>query len=320
MRIRTRNPRFRYQSGPKLGDEDVLGLLQHELQLRRSLQTLKGGLGTGIGATSEMFAALAVAEESVAVVRSALTGAMSWDPLKTTPSTESAVTARKVFETPELAEMSLMQLGVVDLLYATQVNHAFAASVASSPNIQMKMGIRQTPDTYFTTNFDPVRRTRGDGCLPGLNCLIISDRFSHDQDRDESDPTINVAADFSVSRSSDHYSLPHIGSVGRSMLLCQPAVKRLDVEISCCGNTDGRSRASAKLPAAQEIPALVSDTGLTVGDLWDVVARLRDEHKCCPYAPRYDHDDFGNVRTQVTFRGTVQVRRDDPIVRVDRTS
>ncbi|TKA71458.1 hypothetical protein B0A55_07799 [Friedmanniomyces simplex] len=63
-----------------------------------------------------------------------------------------------------------------------------------------------------------------------------------------------------------------------------------------------------------------SDTGITVGDLYDAMRKIQEEHRLCPHAARIEHGDDGMVSANVKFTALVQLRSDDPMFQFWRDS
>lgn len=104
------------------------------------------------------------------------------------------------------------------------------------------------------------------------------------------------------------------------MLICQPALSEMDVELSCCSNTHGttvHSSTQAPMPEATSIPPIkIEEGGLTLGHLYDGATKLASQHSLCPYATVHDHGEDGYVEARPTFCAKVTLRQDDPVLAV----
>jgi len=95
------------------------------------------------------------------------------------------------------------------------------------------------------------------------------------------------------------------GSRAKSQLICQPPVFEVQASITCCDHTQsGQMRfESAKFS---------NSSGITVGDIVELAAKLQGEHLTCAKADRERHDDDGFVRSAVWFRAISPLQGDDP--------
>ncbi|KAK3714706.1 hypothetical protein LTR37_007686 [Vermiconidia calcicola] len=58
-----------------------------------------------------------------------------------------------------------------------------------------------------------------------------------------------------------------------------------------------------------------SETGITVGQVYDAIKQLREEHRYCPYATLEMHSADGTVSPRTRFHGKVPLKRNDPYAR-----
>ena len=109
------------------------------------------------------------------------------------------------------------------------------------------------------------------------------------------------------------------------MLICQPPIYDMDVYTDCCyptahdfredfTETDGKHGVH-HLGCRGPFTKIHSDTGLTVGDLYDMTKELQEEHRYCPSARELQlfYED-GTADVEVVFEGTVPLQADDPII------
>ena len=107
-----------------------------------------------------------------------------------------------------------------------------------------------------------------------------------------------------------------MGPGGRAMLICQPPIKEMTVQPSCCRSyrvSDYGGHNEPILPPPPPYVVVKSDTGLTVGDMLNAAAAARYQHLQCPYAPEHDHDcETGLVDIKIYFEGYMALLPGDP--------
>ena len=135
--------------------------------------------------------------------------------------------------------------------------------------------------------------------------------------------------------------LPRIGTRCREMLIFQPIVRVMQVVLTCCSKSDAQIQGTRRRVAGRPPPNstityaeseedkyltdeaienndvtktydIKSKTGITVGDIYDATARMRDAHALCPHAPYNMHDEDGKVCPAVNFFSDVSLKNDDP--------
>lgn len=212
-------------------------------------------------------------------------------PAWTRPSHKSAAKAQEVFNTPELFELILSHLEPCELLVAQQMNRAADALVKSSHILQHSMLIRHKKSGAFTafqnTFFSGIEFKIGSSAVGPVDPMLT---FSQTQ--------ISVAF-------AKGPALPRIGTRCRSMLICQPPIKRMSVRLSCCDPTSHSGWLQDYLK---------SDKGVTIGDVYDATVRLRKEHRLCHRGSLQDTGHDGFVTPQIKFEAIVQHNDDDPIL------
>lgn len=67
----------------------------------------------------------------------------------------------------------------------------------------------------------------------------------------------------------------------KSVLMTKPPTLSAKFDPSCC---TGRRRTT---------PTIASETGITLGQMTETLARVQEEHRLCPYASDGEHDDDG---------------------------
>lgn len=132
-----------------------------------------------------------------------------------------------------------------------------------------------------------------------------------------------------------------VGSKCRSIPICQPPVHEMYAYPSCCtqcpfiherGVVERPLDAFSPMPffmhpawtpqqplppppdwpRLEPIQTVTSDTGITVGDLFDATVRITAAHKRCPFAEERSHDSKGNVCTDVMFACHMSLEKGDP--------
>lgn len=101
--------------------------------------------------------------------------------------------------------------------------------------------------------------------------------------------------------------LPRLGAASRNTLVCNPPVKVMDIELSCC-------RGMTRAGDYRGPKTVRNESGITVGQLLDLTGKFRKTHRLCPNADTYDLDARGFVWVRVRFVGDVELKWDDPVV------
>lgn len=246
-------------------------------------------------------------------------------------ATSAASPARRVFDIPEVLEIIIGNLKVGDILRAMQVDKTMCAAITSSPVIQEILHLRpsssrllETPFTANPLSYELCRRKKKkkrnpSEAFPGFTCYS----GSH-----EDMGLVEFVAEFAA-------ELPRIGTRCRSMLVCQPPIHQMGVYASCCssnpymfwlGAIESCPQAMPKYKAYGSAPPhglpeppfeiLTSDTGITVGDLYDMTVKHRALHYRCPWAFASEHDTEGELSVRVSLGGTVHLKRNEATVTV----
>ncbi|EMC93579.1 hypothetical protein BAUCODRAFT_125428 [Baudoinia panamericana UAMH 10762] len=239
------------------------------------------------------------AQDELENQRRALDGLLAHISPQARHSPESAVLMEKVFNTPELLEHILYQLSNFELMVAMQVNKVFFNAIEGSVKLQRQLGLKDDPDSliYFPTH---------DFWFSDLFCS------THAVERVAGEPIHNLLR---VHCAVDSFAGDmRVGDRARSMLICQPPLKIVEAYCSCCSGPrvwrHSRLRTSNSHP-----PAAVfrSSRGATVGDILDLTKRLKEEHKMCPDASSFDHNQQGFVNVHVCFEALVEAKENDPL-------
>lgn len=230
-------------------------------------------------------------------------------PLSSRPSKRGATQAGEVFDTPELLEHVLSFLPPADILTAQQVGRVWNAAVLGSRKLQAILCLTPEKDAVFRTPFVK-------GAFPGFTLNYDADQVTDvaPAEHEDSRPgTRTVSHPMSITASFERgarktdaedgekqgHRDPIIGSRCRSMLICQPQIRTITVDLPCC---------------CPEDDLLTNPKGLTVGDLLGLQKELAEEHKLCPHASPLERDDEGFAHVTVQFEGDVDLRDDDPVV------
>ncbi|TKA82615.1 hypothetical protein B0A55_01365 [Friedmanniomyces simplex] len=215
-----------------------------------------------------------------------------------------ATSARKTFGIPEMLELILSKLEPIDLLRVQQVNRTMRDAVNGSTTLLQKLFL--LPDrtalleilflgTYTNsskTNLITVACQRPLGSVQDTECLISSIKHRH------------VRANFVP-------PLPRLGLRIRRLLICQPPVYEMAMQVHCC-TAEHRAAMGARPIQAHEY--VVNPAGLTLGNLYDEAACALGQHENCPFASPDRHAADGTVRRHVRFQTLIELPRDHPQV------
>ncbi|KAK3619526.1 hypothetical protein LTR56_023961 [Elasticomyces elasticus] len=299
-----------YSNRLQVQRDDVLDILKHQQQV---IHTLKSAEVACHGDQTQ--SVLAEAFSSMGQIQAFLCQALKFDPLKTQPSDRSRVVAEKVFAIPELAEMIILEVGPYGILQAMQTCKALSYTI-TSPKLQIKLSLREQCDGYWYSPFarDILGYERGSArdetkLHDFLICDIIVPRRRLGHAAETGVATVRAAFAHPASsygRGGGVKKLPTIGSRGLSMLICQPPITEMTINVSCCDT----HRARARQDKGRKI---FKAEGLTVGDLLCATVKARKKREQCPYAEEFEHDhETGSVLVHVSFEGSMQLRSDDP--------
>ncbi|KAK5677377.1 hypothetical protein LTS10_009947 [Elasticomyces elasticus] len=295
--------------------DDVLDILKHQQQVMHTLELTEMACHGDQPKEPRAMAVLAEALSSMGQIQAFLCQALEFDPLKTQPSDRSRVVAEKVFAIPELAEMILLEVGPYGILQAMQTCKALSYTI-TSPKLQIKLNVREQSAGYWYSPFarDILGYERGSArdetkLHDFLICDVIVPRRKLGRAAETGVATVRAAFAHPASsygRGEGVKKLPTIGSRGRSMLICQPPITEMTINVSCCDTHRVR-------PRQDQGRKIFNAEGLTVGDLLCATVKARKERERCPYAEEFEHDrETGIVLVHVSFEGSLQLRIDDP--------
>ena len=239
--------------------------------------------------------------------------------------TGDSTTAIRVFDIPELLELILENLDVLDLLSFYRCNRSIRDAIDASSKLQQQLSLRAAPaDSRLRLplrNFSrfssgiPRDDERGLFATPIVQIGFssyehIGRGFPHSnlgqEMPEKEDRTAEIHALFHLRPSQ---ALPRVGSRIRQMLITQPPINQMIVSTDCCPSYD-YSISSEPRPL---FPMVENLNGVTVGDLYDCTEKLLNEHRLCTSAHSALLDDDGNVQVGVSFVGMKNLYDDDPI-------
>nr|POF12738.1 hypothetical protein CFP56_09890 [Quercus suber] len=222
------------------------------------------------------------------------------------PSEASALVSRRVFAIPELMEHVLSYLEPAELLVAQRMNQSANLAVRSSFRLQRQLHLRCDRSRYFSTVFQKDN-------FPGLSVDVRKtqvngvDWFWDQQTSSSSDESSRARLTI---RFDGNTALLRAGKRCRSILVCQPALKSLNVQPTCCF-ADYIVAPAARLAS--------TGGGVTVGDLFDAVETARKEHRSCALAEGPMHRTDGTVKVDVRVCEALELSPLDPIMACNRT-
>ena len=189
--------------------------------------------------------------------------------------------ANKVLQIPELLELILLNLGPFDILNVASTCHGIKNIVNASSKLQVSLF--QKPTSNIGTQNDTFQTPFGLFEFPGFT---VDASFP---DRPAQQGHIDAWFIFKEKR----FTLPRVGSKIRSMFICQPAIKNMDVTVTCRAHN-----------YTKDMTAVFSETGLTFQDLYNVAGYiLRAEH-FCPGCRVDTPDDKTDTKYPLTRRWT----------------
>ncbi|KAK5691531.1 hypothetical protein LTR97_011524 [Elasticomyces elasticus] len=230
------------------------------------------------------------------------------------PTERSASVAQDVFTIPELCEKILGYLPTnLDLHCAMRTNQAMAAVVRGSPSMQQKLGFAPAKNGHWYTAFDHhdfefYDREHDDS----FTCYMTGQK--------QLSTTVYAAFSFEESRPR----LRGVMAAFRNAQICTPPIREMECHVDCCDHwqdlfvygSGGRGyEFEGSLPPPQPLSPVKNPAGLTVGDLFKAMVRLKEEHTLCPYARESQIDVVsGHAQVYVSFKGQLALLPDDPVV------
>lgn len=210
------------------------------------------------------------------------------------PSGDGISTAERVFSVAELLEMILGYVAIRDIMSFQQVNHAAYDAIENSPKLQRSLSLRaDLQSTHLKTPFGEYTHCAKGGFYCGYQSpeAELNAANAHQ---------LPITAGFSKCATEFSWE---IGNRWRRMFICQPPVHEMKFTTNCCGPWDDNSVGNT----------MRSDTGFTIGDLYDATKSLVLEHRTCVNASIDHLDEDGFVRVSPTFSAKVMLNETDPI-------
>ncbi|KAK4895562.1 hypothetical protein LTR27_006345 [Elasticomyces elasticus] len=212
--------------------------------------------------------------------------------------------ARKAFDVAELTELILADLDNGDLLRMMQVDRTSRNTIMQSTVLQRKLHL--LPDANAHLRLLPVIDLMRDTAeTDDSDDSAIELHHGHGRAHYldyQGPPEQALRREHRQVIASFHGRLPRLGSRIRSMLISQPPLTEMCMNIGCC------------CPMYGPPGRIQRDRGITLGDLYDFAERLIAQHENCPFAHPNDHNADGTVKVCVTFQATATLRDDDTYI------
>lgn len=250
--------------------------------LRTTLEALREARRAAAGSQEGVVdTALAILDAD----RERTNGELARVPISLRPTAASGLKAMELFSVPELLENILIHLDLESLLNIQQAHKASDTLIRTSKKVQKKMLLRPNPGASFSTAWGvndndrliivcPLRdkNLASNGGLPMISISVIQEIFNY-----------------------------RFGSHMRDMLICQPPIFEVHASMECCDpRLTGFKTAVFK-----------RRTGIRIGDLVELAAKLQREHATCPDASLEQHDEDGVLRLPAWFRAISPLQGDD---------
>lgn len=156
--------------------------------------------------------------------------------------------ASTVLSIPEVLELILLHADHEDIMSMCKVSHGIRDTIEASSKLQMRL---------YHKSMDPTKLGKNEIISPFLNntqtpfTITLSKTFGW----------LGIRTNATILTSKG--KLPKIGAAWRRKLICQPAVKKMQVFICCDRHGTGCQRSDW----------IESETGLTLGNLYDKAER-----------------------------------------------
>ncbi|KAK4932019.1 hypothetical protein LTR49_001706 [Elasticomyces elasticus] len=198
---------------------------------------------------------------------------------------KNCTAAQTVFDIPELLELILQDLRIPHILSFQQTCRSAKACIDNSPRLQSALSLRADPtDSPLRMPF--ARRFKG----------FFFNNTEEAMLNDVTTKKIFIDFGFLPPKKSSLQKLPSIGSCYRRMYVVQPPIPTANISLICCGSIHVDSPTQ-----------LQSESGITMGDLYDITKDLYERHSMCPHAPVSMHDEIGMVNVKICF--SAEMRR-----------
>ncbi|CZT22306.1 uncharacterized protein RCC_08175 [Ramularia collo-cygni] len=219
-------------------------------------------------------------------------------------TSRSAALAQKTFAATELLEMVLLNLSPRTLFNAQPTSKKFFETIEASSKLQRKMMLNRSNRDVFST-FLPSGGWRCNiETLLGLSYRIRPPAVFY-EDEEDTAPFYTGGtdrADMDLFVYVDPGQLPRVGARCQKILLCEPIITSITVFPGCCGAIGSSEYPIIWRSEEQDsVHEISNPSGMTIGDIYKA-ASLVEAHPECHFRG-------------VTFRGTISVRRADPVAR-----
>ncbi|KAI7236903.1 hypothetical protein KC330_g3457 [Hortaea werneckii] len=211
---------------------------------------------------------------------------------------------QKVFDVPELLELILFNLTVIELLKLQQVSRQVRDAVKTSKKVQQRMFLIPSGSAHrrVLPIFPSKEGYRSPVKHSGLTPILIDLTLHHLPQSQGYKATMQLSARSSGLR----YRRRCL-----QMQLTDPPVRRLSVQCYC-SCVRGSSLINTSFGASSGLIINERD-GISLGRLRDAFKQVAQEHKNCPHAQPQGHDTNGNVILEYTAVGDLYMDRDDPL-------
>ncbi|KAK3661636.1 hypothetical protein LTR56_000124 [Elasticomyces elasticus] len=198
---------------------------------------------------------------------------------------QNCTAAQTVFDIPELLELILQDLRIPHILSFQQTCRSAKACIDNSPRLQSALSLRADPtDSPLRMPF--ARRFKGFFFNITEEVML----------NDVTNKKITINFGFVPPKKPSLQRLPSIGSCYRRMYVVQPPITTADISLICCRTSHVDSPTQ-----------LQSESGITMGDVYDMTKDLYEKHSMCPRAPISMHDENGMVNVKICF--SAEMRR-----------
>lgn len=278
--------------------EEKRAALEAHRSLQETCTTLQSNLLNPTISAESIASTLSSTQHHLDTLRAYLSVTIEPEFYNTTiPPHSTATAAQRTFAVPELFDMILSHLPIPSILAFQQTSKESKARIDHSTHLQTLLCLRPArPDSHFHTPFDTELAHAPGG---GFYCKVPGFRQGYIRRNDNGTATFEVLAVFVLQ--GPEQRLPRIGSTYRKMFVTQPPTQEMTPRIRCC--------------RGPEI-LFVRETGITIGDLYDVAVETIAKHRWCSgesHASRMLED--GQNPVAVEFTRKVTVASSDPIVR-----
>lgn len=238
-----------------------------------------------------------------------------------------STTAEKFFDVAEVAEHVMTYLEIIDVLALQRVNKRTFAIIAGSKKLQRKLHLLPDPQAVarglaFRSRRSKIFYPRGHGNLRNLDVAICRPGCNSNYSTELASFSLSVELQFPEYDGS----LALLGERVGNMLICQPPITTVDVEISCCqgkfrkeadiisgGSEDDEGEQRLQLRKSRRqawrtvqggrLGKVKNEEGIRLRDLLDACQKWAKQHELCPYAHRGLHDGEGKVMPDLRFDG-----------------